>query len=125
MKFIETKDAPLPQGHYSQAVVHNGTVYVSGILPVSSQPDSLKVLSFNEQTDLVLSHLEKILQAAGSTPQNIIQARVYITDIRHWGEFNSRYAALLGTHKPARAVVPVPELHHGFSVELEVMAICE
>jgi len=55
-------------------------------------------------------------------PSDIIQVRVYVTSVDNWGIFNEKYARFMGDHKPSRAVVPVPELHHGFDLELELIA---
>jgi enamine deaminase RidA (YjgF/YER057c/UK114 family) len=63
------------------------------------------------------------LRAAGSSPQQLVQVRVYITDIALWPEFNALYASWIGAHRPARAVVPVPQLHHGLKIEVEAVAL--
>jgi enamine deaminase RidA (YjgF/YER057c/UK114 family) len=52
----------------------------------------------------------------------VVQCTAYIVDVRNWPEFNRVYADFFGGHRPARAVVPVPELHHGFLVELQMVA---
>jgi len=109
-------------GHYSQAVRHGGLLYVSGILPVALQAPVIQTLSFADQTELVLSHVGAILSAEDIMPSDIIQVRVYVTSVDNWGIFNEKYARFLGDHKPSRAVVPVPELHHGFDLELELIA---
>jgi 2-iminobutanoate/2-iminopropanoate deaminase len=62
------------------------------------------------------------LQAAGATTADLVQVRVYVTDIAHWPEFDAVYAQWIGAHRPARAVVPVPALHFGFLVEVEAVA---
>ncbi|MEE9375019.1 MAG: RidA family protein [Rhizobiaceae bacterium] len=122
MEYISTDQAPSPAGHYSQAVCHDGLCYISGILPVALEEPVVRQLSFEEQSDLVLAHAKAILAKAGLSPQDIIQARVYVTSVENWGIFNTKYAAFMGDHKPARAVVPVPELHHGFDIEIEMIA---
>jgi len=122
MKFISTPNAPSPLGHYSQAVCHGGLCYVSGLLPVFADGSIVENLCFEEQSDLVLAHAKEILAQANLTFCDVIQARVYVTDVDKWGIFNAKYAEVMGTQKPARAVVPVPELHHGFDVELELIA---
>jgi len=122
MKFITTGKAAKPLGHYSQATCHDRLCFVSGILPVATQDPMIRSLSFEEQSDLVLAHADAILQAAGLTARNVVSARVYVTNVENWSVFNAKYAAFMGDHKPARAVVPVPELHHGFDVELELVA---
>lgn len=122
MHSISTKTAPLARGHYSQAVVHAGVVYVAGQLPlVPGQPDS-KLETFEEQARQVIANVIAVLDAAGSGRDLILRATVYIAGIEHWPAFNAIYADLLGAHKPARTVVPVPELHYGYLVEMDAIA---
>lgn len=122
MEVILTKEAPRPAGHYSQAVVHKGLVYVSGQLPIDPQTGGKRLGSIEEQTGQVLRNVEAILKAAGSGLDRVLKATVYITDIALWERVNAVYARIFGEHKPVRAVVPVKELHFGFQIELEVFA---
>lgn len=122
---IETSEAALPLGHYSQAAAHRGTLYLSGILPVALEGDPFAAGSFEEQADLVLAHAGAILRKAGASPADIVKVSIYLTDISEWGIFDARYARFVGDHRPARAVIPVPALHHGFAVELELIAALE
>jgi 2-iminobutanoate/2-iminopropanoate deaminase len=110
-----------PGGHYSHAVVANGMVFVSGQLPIDSAGAKLADASFEQQVQQTLSNVEAALLAAGSDKQLLVQVRVYVTDITHWPRFNALYAAWLGAHRPARAVVPL--LHHGFLIEVEATAL--
>ncbi|CAM3132902.1 MULTISPECIES: RidA family protein [Pseudomonas] len=122
MKIIHTSKASAPAGHYSQAISHGDTLYISGQLPVS--PDGRHNLSapFAEQAQIALHNLLAILNAAGGSPQDLVKVTVYVAGVGHWPAFDRVYAAALGDHRPARAVVPVPELHHGYLVEIEAVA---
>ena len=122
MTLINTPDAAPPGGHYSQAVVHGQTAYLAGILPVLPNGEKLSDASIEVQTKAVLANLRAILAAAGSSPAQVVHVRIYLTDIAEWGTINALYADFFGTHKPARAVVPVPILHYGFKLELEAVA---
>ncbi|MFN8357156.1 MAG: Rid family detoxifying hydrolase [Spirosomataceae bacterium] len=122
MEVILTPDAPTPRGHYSQAIVHNGLVYVSGILPIDISGNKLTHDSLETQTAQVLSNLNAILKAAGSEPAKVLKTTVYITDVNHWGRVNTMYAAFFGEHRPARSIVPIKELHFGLQIELEAIA---
>lgn len=122
---VETKNAPSPAGHYSQAIVHEGLVYVAGQLPidpVKGRDGSLPPGPVGEQTERVLRNVEAILEAAGSGLDRLLQVTIYVSSIEQWGEVNQAYARVLGDHRPARAVVPVKELHHGFAVEVQAVA---
>ncbi|GAB4004662.1 RidA family protein [Spirosoma migulaei] len=122
MTFIQTPDAPAPGGHYSQAVVHNGLVYLSGILPITASGQKLAEASIAEQTEQILANLDAILQAAGSQRANVLKVTVYVSDISAWGTVNQLYTQFFGDHRPARSVVPVGPLHYGLSIELEAIA---
>lgn len=122
MKAIETPNAPLPAGHYAQAIVHNGLVYVSGQLPVDPQTGEKRVASIEEQTSQALKNVAAILKAAGSDLDQVVKATVYISDIALWDGVNRVYAEFFGAHRPARAIVPTQALHFGFQIEIEVVA---
>jgi 2-iminobutanoate/2-iminopropanoate deaminase len=120
MNFIFTADAPKPAGHYSQAVESDGFVFVSGMLPTLIAPDASD--AFEAQVRSALQHCERILAAAGCALTDVVQCTAYIVGVKNWPLFNQVYSERFGDHKPARAVVPVPELHHGALVELQMVA---
>lgn len=122
MKKIQTDKAPIPAGHYSQAVVHGGLVFISGQLPVDPLTGEKNTGSIEEQTRQVLKNLSAILDASGSSIDQVLKVTVYISDISLWGKVNEIYAEVFGDHRPARAVVPTPELHFGFKIEVEAIA---
>ena len=122
MKKIQTDRAPVPAGHYSQAVVHGGLVFISGQLPVDPLTGEKITGSIEEQTRQVLKNLSAILDASGSSIDQVLKVTVYISDISLWGKVNEIYTEVFGDHRPARAVVPTPELHFGFKIEVEAIA---
>ena len=122
MRMISTPDAPPPAGHYSQAVVHGGTVYVSGQLAVNLSTGEKGVGSIEEQTRLTLRNIEQILLSAGSDLNHVVKTTAYISDVELWGGVNQAYAEVFGDHRPARAVVPSRDLHYGCLVEIEATA---
>ena len=75
------------------------------------------------QAKEALANIDKNLEKLGSHKSKILTAMVYITDIALWPEFNTLYASWIGTHRPARAVVPVPQLHFGLKIEIEAVAL--
>ena len=119
---VLTHNAPQPAGHYSQAVVHNGIVYVAGQLPIDPQTGERRIDSIEDQTEQALKNLFEILRAAGSDIDHVLKTTVYISDIELWDRVNAVYARLFGDHRPARAVVPTRNLHFGFQVEIEAIA---
>jgi reactive intermediate/imine deaminase len=122
MRSIVTDKAPAARGHYSQAIVHGGLVYVAGQLPLAPGDVEPRAASFEEQAHQVISNVIAIVEAAGSAPERILKATVYIADIAHWPAFNAIYAQRLGGHRPARTVVPVAQLHYGYLVEMDAIA---
>lgn len=122
MDRIETDQAPPPAGHYSQAVVHAGLAYVSGQLPIEANGNVLGGAPVEEQTRAVLANIDAILQAAGSGLGNVLQMTIYVSDMDHWSAVNRAYIEVMGEHRPARAVVPVKDLHHGVALEVQAIA---
>jgi len=112
-----------PGGHYSHAVIGNGFVFVSGQLPIAPDGSKLNEASFEKQAQQVLDNVAAALTSAGSAVERLVQVRVYVTDIASWPAFNAIYAKWIGSSRPARAVVPVPELHYGFKIEIEAVAL--
>lgn len=122
MEKVLTPNAPQPGGHYSQAIVHNGLVYVAGQLSIDPATGERKLGSIEEQTEQTLKNVAAILEAAGSDLQHVLKMTVYISDINLWGAVNETYARVFGEHRPARAVIPVKDLHYGFQIEIEAIA---
>ena len=78
--------------------------------------------SIEAQTELALRNIERILFAANSDLNHVLQMTIYISDIELWGKVNEVYARVLGEHKPARAIVPVKDLHFGTKIEIQAIA---
>jgi reactive intermediate/imine deaminase len=120
MEFIQSAELPAPAGHYSQAVAAGGLVFLSGILP--ARETVAADASFEAQCDSVFAQCEQVLRAAGCGFDDVVQCTAYLAGALHWPAFNGIYARVFGAHKPARAVVPVPALHYGFLVEIQLVA---
>jgi reactive intermediate/imine deaminase len=119
---ITTANAPKPAGHYSQAVRHDGLIFVSGQLPVSLEGKVLADRSFEDQVRVALGNMLAILKEAGSGPDRVLKVTAFIVGVENWPAFNRIYAELFGDARPARSVVPVPSLHHGCLIEIEAIA---
>jgi len=105
MKVLHTVNMPEANGHYSQCIEHNGILYLSGQLPINQNSKAIPT-SIEEQTDLVLKNIETILNEAGSSKNKVLQARIYISDIKLWEQVNKRYSFFFQKHKPVRCVIP-------------------
>jgi len=119
---IETPNAPKPAGHYSQGVVHNGILYVSGQLSIDPKTGERKLGSIEEQTEQALNNVHGIIKAAGSDWDRVLKMTLYVADINLWDAVNKVYISILGEHRPARAVIPTGPLHHGFLIEIDAVA---
>ena len=122
MKFINTGSSR-SGAHYSPGVVHNGLLYVSGMLSVDPATGTVAAGGVAAETRQALSNLEAVLSAAGVKKTDVLQCRVYTPNVDFWDEINSVYADFFGDHKPARCVVPTTRLHFGCLVEIEAVAV--
>lgn len=82
---INAGELPAPAGHYSHAAIAGGMVYVSGLLPSTSEGKLLSAEPFEQQAGQVLRNLDAVLASAGSSREKLVQVRVYVADVEHWG----------------------------------------
>jgi 2-iminobutanoate/2-iminopropanoate deaminase len=122
MKFITNDQGSQPGGHYSQAVVANGFIFVSGQLPIIPGSDGIIPDGVAAQTRQALRNVAQILEYTGSSLNKLVSVTVYVTNIADWPEVNRVYAEILGDHRPARTVAVSPQLHFGCLVEMQATA---
>ncbi len=125
MKIIKPSYQKENKGHYSPAILSNGMLYISGQLSVNPDTGEIPKGGIEAETKQCFNNIERILTAAGVSFQNIVQCRIYLSDIDNWGKVNELYGGFFGEHKPARCVVPVPSLHFGCLIEVEAIAEVE
>ncbi len=123
MRTLQPKGQPKPKGHYSPGVEHHGIVYVSGQLPMTLDTREPFTGDIGEQTELALRNVEAVLKEAGSDLSRVMQMTIYVSDIELWGKVNEAYARVMGDHRPARAIVPVKDLHFGTKIEIQAIAL--
>lgn len=75
-----------------------------------------------EQTELALRNVEAVLKSGGSGLDQVLQMTIYVSDMELWDAVNKRYAEVMGEHRPARAIVPVKDLHFGTQIEIQAIA---
>ncbi len=119
---VQTRKAPAPVGHYSQAVVYGGLVYISGQVATNPATGEPQTTSIEAQTEQALQNVQAILQAADSDLERVLKMTIYISDISLWDAVNTVYAKIMGSTRPARAIVPVKELGKGLLIEIEAIA---
>lgn len=119
---IATAAVPTPAGHYAQGTAWRDLVFVSGQL--GPRPDGTHTSgeSFETQVRQALANLLAILAEAGCGPERVLRVTAYLVGVENWPHFNRIYAEVFGDAKPARTVVPVPALNHGYLVEIEAIA---
>ncbi|CAN5539105.1 RidA family protein [soil metagenome] len=123
MKTVQPPNQPTPKGHYSPGIEHHGVIYVSGQLPMTLDTREPFTGPIEEQTELALRNVEAVLHAAGSRLDRVLQMTIYVSDMELWGSVNKKYAEVMGDHRPARAIVPVKELHFGTQIEIQAIAL--
>ena len=121
MKQITTSKAPAAIGPYSQAIVHNDTVFTSGQIPINPETGNVDAVGITAQTETVMKNLGAVLEAAGSSFEKAIKTTCFLADIADFAAFNEVYARYF-TGKPARSCVAVRDLPRGVLVEVEVIA---
>lgn len=121
---ISTERAPKAVGPYSQAVVANGFVFVSGQVPLD--PQTAKLIESEDVGDhvrRVMDNLKAVLEAAGSGLERTVKATIYLANISDFSDVNRAYAAYFGDVAPARAAVQAGALPLGARVEIDVIAL--
>lgn len=120
---VEPPGAAAPGGHYSHGVGYGDLLFVSGQLGIRQDGSHTADCDFEVQARQALQNVLAVLEAADSGPQDVLKMTVYIVDVANWPRLNKVYAEVMGQPRPARAVVPVPALHHGYLVEIDAIAV--
>jgi len=97
-------------------------IFVSGQLPMTLDTREPFTGPIDEQTELALRNVEAVLKEAGSGLGHVLQMTIYVSDMKLWGTVNEAYARVMGGHRPARAIVPVKDLHFGTKIEIQAVA---
>jgi 2-iminobutanoate/2-iminopropanoate deaminase len=119
---INTKNAPAPIGPYNQAVLVNGTLYISGQICIDAATGNLKNRDVQEETHQAMKNIKVILQEAGMDFSNIVKTTIFITDMNQFSEINEVYGKYFNGNFPARETVQVSALPKFVNVEISVVA---
>jgi 2-iminobutanoate/2-iminopropanoate deaminase len=123
MKQIAIQGAPAPIGPYSQAVLlDNGTLYISGQIPINPNTGELIENSIESETNQVLDNLEALLNSAGMDFSNIVKTSIFLSDMANFGIVNEIYASKFSSNFPARETMAVKELPKSVNVEISAIA---
>lgn len=121
-KIINTIHAPAPIGPYSQAVLSNGTLYVSGQIALHPVSGELVMANIEEETTQVMTNLKAILTEAGYTFADIVKTTIFLMDMGQFAAVNAIYSQYFESNFPARETVQVAGLPKGVHVEISVIA---
>ena len=124
MRVIATEKAPKALGPYSQGYVHNGMLYSAGQIPINPETDAIEETSIEGQTEQVCKNLAAVLEAAGTSFDNVLKTTCFLADMGDFAAFNEVYARYF-TSKPARSCVAVKTLPKNVLCEIELLAIVE
>lgn len=119
---VTTRGAAPAGGHYSQAIRHGDLIYVSGQLPIAPDGTHRSGEDFEAQARQAISNMVAVTEAGGGSIASLLKVTVYLVGVENWPRFNAIYADMMGDVRPARSVVPVPELHYGYLVEIDAIA---
>lgn len=121
-KIITTKDAPAPIGPYSQAVKVGNHVYISGQIAIDLSTNTLLDETIEQETELVLHHIEAILRVAEYELTDVVKTTIYLSDMSLFPRVNDIYGQFFQNNPPARETVAVKGLPKGANVEISVIA---
>ncbi len=122
-EIIETKRAPSPIGPYSQAIRANGLIFVSGQIPIDPRTGTVSGTDIAAQTRQVMGNLAAVLEAGGTSFDQVVKTTVFLANIGDFPEFNRVYAEFLGGAKPARATVEVSRLPKDVLLQVDAIAL--
>lgn len=122
-KKIESKNAPVAIGPYSQAILAGNMIFTAGQIPLAADGSDLTSAPIEEQTKQVLENLKGILESAGSSLQKVIKTTVFMKDLNEFSAMNKVYAKYFNETPPARSTVQVSGLPKNAKIEIETVAI--
>ncbi|WP_372630141.1 RidA family protein [Cohnella sp.] len=122
-EMIRTEQAPMPAGSYSQAVKYGNLIYVAGTCPFELGSKTVKYPGdMGKQTTLVLEYIGRILEAAGSSLDQVLKVTAFIDDLDRFAEYDEAYSAFFQVDPPARSTVEIGKFPPGMRVEIECIA---
>lgn len=120
---IKSINAPAPIGPYSQAIKANGTLYVSGQIPIEQSTGELITDTIEAETEQVMQNLQHVLKEAGLTFSDVVKCSIFVSDMRNFSKINEVYGNYFQDVAPARETVEVSGLPKGVNVEISCIAI--
>lgn len=122
-KIIKTENAPAPIGPYNQAVLANGTLYVSGNIAINPESGELVMDSIKAETKQVMDNLKAVLKEADMDFSHVVKCSIFISDMNNFTEINEVYGSYFLSNYPARETVEVSCLPKNVNVEISAIAV--
>ena len=120
-KIFCSDKAPVPRGPYSQAVIHDGLMYISGQVPVDPVSGSLVRATIEEETETVIENIKIIVEEAGAEMESILKVTCYLADIEDFPRFNSVYEKYFAKYPPARTTLEAAKLPMDVQIEMDAI----
>ena len=120
---IATKEAPGAVGPYSQGIAADGFVFTAGQVPINPASGKVEAETIEDQTRQVLTNVDAVLRAAGSSLDRVVKMTVFMTDLADFQAMNGVYAEFFPSNPPARSAVQVVALPLGVQIEMEAVAL--
>ena len=124
-KAIQIKGAPAPVGPYSQAILSNKTLYISGQIPMDPITGELKMEDVKTATNQVLKNITNLLKAAEMTQENVVKCSIFLKDMNDFHQVNKVYQNYFNGVPPARETVEVSNLPLNVNIEISCIAIID
>ena len=116
-----SEKAPKPKGPYSQAVIHNGLLYLSGQIPVDTVTGLMVRGTLEEETETVLNNIKIIAEEAGAGMKDVLKVSCYLADIEDYAMFNNVYQKYFIENPPARTVIQAGKLPMDVQIEIDAI----
>jgi len=125
-KIFSSDKTPKPKGPYSQAVIHNGLLYISGQIPIDAETGLMVRGTIEEETDAVLNNIKIIVEEAGARMEDVLKVTCYLSDLDDFERFNNVYKEYFKHDPPARTTIQAGKLPLDVQVEIDaIVAIKE
>lgn len=122
-KSITIPNAPAPIGPYSQAILYNDTLYVSGQIPLDPKSGEFKIATIEEATLQVLENIKALLTTAGFTLKDVVKCSIFLQSLNDFERMNAVYATFFDEQPPARETVEVNRLPKNAPIEISCIAV--
>ena len=122
-KVIQTEKAPAPIGPYSQAILADNTLYVSGQIAINPANGQLEIVNVIRETNQVMENIGAILKSAGYDYSDIVKTTIFLSDMNNFQAVNEVYGSYFSKDFPARETVEVSVLPKNVNVEISVIAV--